>query len=73
MDALLQLFVPQVASYVKDTSDFITKIENVEVPKDALLVSFDVTSLYTNIPAEEAREVVRLTLEKGSFDGPPIR
>lgn len=73
VDSLLQPFVFQVESYVRNTSDFITKIENIEVPENALLVSFDVTSLYTNIRVEDARKVVRFYLEKESYEGPPVQ
>ena len=36
-------------SYVKDTGDFIDKIGKLKISKDAILVTFDVESLYTNI------------------------
>ena len=37
----------QQKSYLKDTTDFINFIEKTKVPADAILVSMDVTSLYT--------------------------
>ena len=40
-------------SYLKDTTDFINFIEKTRVVENAILVSMDVTSLYTNIPQEE--------------------
>ena len=41
-------------SYVKDTSDFITKIHNLKgIPQNAFLVTLDVTSLYSNIPHDD--------------------
>ena len=33
-------------------TDFINFLENTEVPENTILVSMDVTSLYTNIPQE---------------------
>ena len=45
-------------SYLKDTTDFITLFENTKVPSNAILVSMDVTSLYTNIPQEEGITLV---------------
>ena len=45
-------------SYLKDTTDFITLIENTKVPSNAIVVSMDVTSLYTNIPQEEGITLV---------------
>ena len=41
-------------SYVKDTSDFITKIHNLKgIPQNAFLVTLDGTSLYSNIPHDD--------------------
>ena len=44
-------------TYLQDTLDFILKIKEInskgELPKDALLVSFDVRTLFTNIPQDE--------------------
>jgi len=46
--------VPNLPSYIKDTRDFIRKIENIDdLPENFILVSLDVTSLYTNIPNQE--------------------
>ena len=45
------------SSYLQDTPDFIRKIEEInnvnELPENALLATFDVVSLFTNIPQEE--------------------
>ena len=50
---------------MKDTNDFIKKIENVNNKTDhSYLVSLDVRSLYTNIPHTEGIEVVRKSLQK---------
>ncbi|XP_068708250.1 uncharacterized protein [Montipora foliosa] len=43
----------QQESYLKDSTDFINFIERTKLPKNAILASMDVTSLYTNIPQEE--------------------
>ena len=40
-------------SYLKDTTDFLNFIESTKLLKNTVLVSMDVTSLYTNIPHEE--------------------
>ena len=45
-------------SYLKDTTDFLHFIEKTRVAKDTILVSMDVTSLYTNIPQEEGIAIV---------------
>ena len=59
-------------SYLKDTTDFITLIENTKVPSNAILVSMDVTSLYTNIPQEEGITLVCQAYETFHDKNPPI-
>ena len=52
--------VKKLKSYVKDTTDFIKKIEPVDhVSDDSYLVSLDVRSLYTNIPHKERIEAAK--------------
>ena len=58
VDKLLQPIAQQQKSYLKDTTDFVNFIENTKVPADVILVSMDVTSLYTNIPQEEGIDTV---------------
>ena len=54
VDYHLQPIVKQIPSYVKDTSDFISKPKALEtVPDNLYLVSLDVKSLNTNIPNSE--------------------
>ena len=53
VDRLIQPIAQQQESYLKDSKDFINFIENTKLPKNAILASMDVTSLYTNIPQEE--------------------
>ena len=52
MDTLLQPIAQTQPSYIKDTTDFINFIEKTKIGQDTILVSMDVTSLYTNIPQE---------------------
>ena len=60
-------------TYLKDTTDFITLIgENTKVPSNAILVSMDVTSLYTNIPQEEGITLVCQAYETFHDKSPPI-
>ena len=55
-----------------DTTDFINFIENTVVPKEALLVTMDATSLYTNIPAEEGIDFVSQSYSDFYKETPPI-
>ena len=61
----LQPEVKKLKSYVKDTLDFIKKIEFVDhLSDDSYLVSLDVRSLYINIPHKEGIEAVKQKLKK---------
>ena len=65
VDYYLQPEVKKLKSYVKDTTDFIKKIEAIDhVSDDSYLVSLDVRSLYTNIPHKEGIEAVKQKLKK---------
>ena len=51
VDRLLQPIAKQQVSYLKDSTDFINFIGGTLM--DAILVSMDMMSLYTNIPQEK--------------------
>ena len=53
MDHHLQPLVKAISSYIKDTNDFINKIDNLAVPLNSFLVKMEVKSLYTSIPNNE--------------------
>ena len=51
VDYHLQPLVSKLPSYVKDTNDFLNKLTLINnLPNNTLLVTLDVSSLYTNIP-----------------------
>ena len=72
VDKLLQPIAKQQKSYLKDSTDFINFIEQTKVPSDVMLVSMDVTSLYTNIPQEEGIQTVCRAYETFYSNKPPI-
>ncbi len=56
-------------AYVKDTTDFINKISQLNIiPANSLLVTLDVESLYTNIPHKFGIQSAKLTLNKYRAD-----
>ena len=51
IDSILQRLMLFIPSYIKDTTEFINKLASIKtISSDVLLVTMDVTSLYTNIP-----------------------
>ncbi|CAF3418116.1 unnamed protein product [Rotaria sp. Silwood2] len=59
------------SSYIRDSFDFVKKICAINDSKDQVMVSFDVDSLYTNVPVNEAINVTLDMLYKRSSP-PPI-
>ena len=51
-------------SYIKDTNDFLLKLQNVKkVPDNAILVTVNVGGLYPSIPHNEGLEVLQKQLD----------
>jgi len=63
LDFFLQPYLITIPSYVKDTGHFLHLIDKVgKLPPNTMLVTFDVTSLYTNIPLPEAERAIARVL-----------
>lgn len=58
VDSLIHNIPPTFSSYLKDTNHFLTDIIDLDIPDGSLLVTMDVTSLYTNIPHEDGIHAV---------------
>ena len=65
LDFFLQPLLTSIPSFIKDTGHFLYILQNLgPLPEGSLLVTYDVTSLYTNIPLVEAeRAVARMLLQ----------
>ena len=70
VDYHLKPLVAVTHSYIKDTTDFLQKLNGMEVPSGCILVTLDVNSLYTNIPHDGPRSC-RRALDKRSCRAPP--
>ncbi|XP_029427730.1 uncharacterized protein LOC115073442 [Rhinatrema bivittatum] len=65
IDHYLQPQVTAVPSYVKDSTDFINQLTEVpDIQPDWILLTADITSLYTCIPQREAFAIIKLELAK---------
>ena len=54
----------EILSYVKDTNDFIKKIDNHNIPKESIFITIDVKSLYTSIPNPKGIAAVKKAHER---------
>ena len=55
----------KVKSFIKDTSDFLKKLNELrDLPDDFILCTIDVVGFYPNIPHKEGLEAIRKTLDK---------
>ena len=74
VDLHLQSHVQTLPSYLQDTTDFLKKQEALgPIPSDALLVSMDVTSLYTNIPYSDGIKACEEALDERDIKDPPTQ
>ena len=56
---ILKPLVGKSAHHVVNSKEFITKIEQTKLDEDEILVSFDVLSLFTNVPVDEACNIAK--------------
>ena len=68
----LNPLVQTLPSYIKNTTHFLNKLKEIgELPSNAILVTLDVSSLYTNIPTNEGIEACRRALNHRSANPIP--
>ena len=58
-----------INSSTKEVAD---KLSDISLPDNTEMISFDVVSLYTNVPVDEAIQVCSNLLYDGNFKKPPI-
>jgi peptide-methionine (R)-S-oxide reductase len=67
VDHILRPYVVRITSYVKDTTHFLQILEGTKCTNNDILVTLDVTSLYTNIPNSQGLRAVAKTLSRHRF------
>lgn len=72
MDFFIQPLVPTLPSYIRDSSDLISHLESLVLPKDCFFVTIDVSALYLNIPHQEGISATIKHLYNGSSDADNI-
>jgi hypothetical protein len=59
VDETLKPLARKVDSYIKDTTDFLNMIKDIPVDENDILVTIDVSALYTNIPHDEGVQAIK--------------
>ena len=72
MEEFLKEVANQHSTYLQDTPDFLREIEALNkkkvLPPHSILVTIDVSALYTNIPQNEGLDAVREALDDQKKD-----
>ena len=72
LDSFLKYQAQRCKSYIKDTKDFLLKLQSLtNLPSDTILLTMDVSSLYTNIDQEEGAEACYQKLEQRKYKNIP--
>ena len=72
VDIQLKPIVQSLPSFVRDTKDFISGLQELPpLPPDALLFTLDVVGLYNNIPHKDGLEACRIFLDRRQQQHPP--
>ena len=73
LDIILQPLLVDTKSYIKDTPDFLRKIEEITILSEENFFTLDVASLYTNIPLEESLDIMEEEFFPKTKCGIPIK
>ena len=64
MDSELKSVMQEGWSYIKDSSDFIKKLKNIDhIPQDTIMVMTDIVDLYPSTPHDAGLETLRKALD----------
>ena len=53
---------------IENSKKFVNELCNLNVPNSAVMASFDVESLFTNVPLKETTDIITSELEEGNFN-----
>ena len=72
VDHCIQPLAMKVKSYIRDTTDLINKIKHIKrIPHNAILVTMDVRSLYSNIKQHDGISALKKCLDNRISKDPP--
>ena len=65
MDEFLRPLAQALSSHIRDTTDFIIRLKNLDrVPENSILATSDVSSLYTNTDTDDGLAIIEEELTK---------
>ena len=74
IDSVLNPLLPTISSYVQDTTHFLRILEDIDnIPPGSLLVTMDVSALYTTIPHDEGVSACKSFLSTNGFSNSFIK
>jgi hypothetical protein len=68
IDSTLRPLASKVTSYIKDTSAYLQMIKDMDITDEDILVTIDVSALYTNIPHDEGILAIRECMTENNID-----
>ena len=71
VDHTLKPLVLNLPSHVKDTAHFINLLSSLDIPDNHIMMTIDVSSLYTNIPHNEGIDACKVYLQQRTVEEPP--
>ena len=73
LNNVLAPYAQQANSYVRNTTDFLEKLEDVTIDDDELMVSFDIKSMFTSVPIDDAYTAIEQLVRADDNDGVRVR
>ena len=68
LTAILKVYTGHTSSFVKDSKDLTDKLKTLKIQENEEMVSFDVSAQFTNIPVDQALEVMSRLIIKHQTD-----
>ncbi|XP_052738615.1 uncharacterized protein LOC128198277 [Bicyclus anynana] len=67
VSSVLQPLVGHTSSYVKDSRHFVRLLQDTNIEGHECMISFDVESLFTNVPIHDFMEVLKIKLQENNI------
>lgn len=71
LDTILKPIVSKLPSFVRDSTHIVATLTDLKLPSEVILVTIDVSSLYTSIPHHEGIMACLQCIEQGNTTNTP--